>query len=109
MMHMHIQARIHRWVVWWFYVGIVCGAIAVTNILCRDLSRTQERITLLIGILFWVLGGLICYACEGIRIELPSQQPAKREPMRVRESQEWHSASDFLFPGNRKSLLPPRR
>jgi hypothetical protein len=37
---MHIQARIHGRVVWWFYVGIVCGAVAVTNIVFFDLSRT---------------------------------------------------------------------
>jgi hypothetical protein len=108
-MHMHIQARIHGWVVWWFFVGVFCGAVAVTNILFLHLSRTQDRIALFIGVLFWTLGGLICYACEGIRIERSSQQPIKREPMKVQESQEWHSASDFLFPGSRKSLLPPRR
>jgi hypothetical protein len=93
---------------WWFYAGVVCGAVAVTNILFLDLSRIQERITLLIGVLFWVLGGLMCNAFEGIRIERPSQPANKREPANVLEPMEWHSASDFLLPGNRKSLLPPR-
>jgi hypothetical protein len=108
-MHMHIQARIHRWVIWWFYVGVVCGAVAVTNVLFLDLSRTQDRITLLISLLFWVLGGLVCYASEGIRIERPPQQPIRKDPAKVPELQEWHSASDFLFPGNRKSLLTSGR
>lgn len=105
---MHIHVRIHRWVLWWFYVGVVCGVVALINILGRDLSRSQERIILVIGVFHWVLGGLVCYACEGLQIENRHEHP-KSEPPRVREQVEWHPASDFLLPGNRKSLLPPRR
>jgi hypothetical protein len=105
---MHIHIRVHRWVLWWFYVGVVCGAVAVINILSRNLSRGQEEFILVIGVLFWVLGGLLCYACEGIRIEKSSPQTKSNEPAGVREQQEWHAASDFLLPGNPKSLLPPK-
>ena len=72
---MHIHVRIHRWVLWWFNVGIVLGAIAVINILFRDLSRTQERIILIIGALNWLLGGLICYGYGGVRIVRPTGWP----------------------------------
>jgi len=103
---MHVHIWIHRWVRWWAYLGIVCGAVALVNIFSRDLSRTQDRVILLIGVAHWVLGGLVCYACDGIRIEIP-KQPRPNQTTRTRELTEWHAASDFLLPGHRKSLLPP--
>lgn len=93
-------------------VGVVCGVVAVTNILEHSLTRAQERVLIAMGILNWMLGGLICYACEGIQIEEappPPGQLRKDEPKPApRRDQEWHSASDFLLPGSRKSLLPPK-
>jgi hypothetical protein len=103
---MHIHVRIHRWILWWFYVGVACGAVAVVNILSRNVSRTQEDVILVIGALFWVLGGVVCYACDAIRIEGSSRQPENKEPPRALDTPEWHPGSDFLLPGNRKSLLP---
>ena len=105
---MHIHVRIHRWVVWWFYVGIACGVVALVNILNRDLPRTQERAILVIGALHWLLGGLVCYACDGVRIEQPRQEPPHHEASRAVQQREWHAASEFLLPGGRKSLLPPK-
>lgn len=105
---MSIHVRIHRWVVWWVYVGVVCGVVAVVNILGRDLSRKQERIILLIGLAHWVVGGLICYACDAIRIEGSSEEVKSQQPLKRWEGPEWHPASDFLLPGGKKSLLPPK-
>jgi hypothetical protein len=48
---MHIQVRVHHWVLWWFYVGIVVGVVALMNILLRDLSPTQETVILMMGAL----------------------------------------------------------
>lgn len=104
MAHIHIHVR--RWVLWWFYVGIVCGAVAVVNILFRDLTRMQDKIILVVGIVHWVLGGIVCWASDGIKM-VPS--PPERRPIaRAEEDREWHSPSEFLIPGGRKSLLPPR-
>jgi hypothetical protein len=72
---MHIHLRIHRWVLWWFYVGLVCGVVALVNILTRDLTRRQERIILVIGVWFWLLGGLVCYACDSVQIENHDHHP----------------------------------
>jgi len=72
---MHIHLWIHRWVLWWFYVGVACGVVALVNILTRDLTRIQERIILVIGVLFWLMGGLVCYACEGIQIDSHDHHP----------------------------------
>ncbi|MGP8245898.1 MAG: hypothetical protein ACLQVN_15435 [Bryobacteraceae bacterium] len=105
---MNIHVRMHRWVVWWIYVGVVCGVVALVNIFGRDLSRAQERLILLVGVLHWVVGGLVCYACDAIRIDGASEEPGNREPPKPREGREWHPASDFLLPGGKKSLLPPR-
>jgi hypothetical protein len=105
---MHVHARIHRWVVWWFYVGIICGVVALANILGRDLTKSQERLLLLVGVAHWLLGGIICYACEGIRFNAPPRQVKRESELKtsreVRQD-EWHAASDFLLPGNRKRLL----
>ncbi len=106
---MHIHVRVQRWVLWWIYVGIICGVVAVINILGRHLSRTQEDIILVIGVVHWVLGGLVCYALDAVRIEGASQQMKRKEPAGIwQQLSEWHPPSDFVFPGNRKSLLPPR-
>jgi hypothetical protein len=105
---MHFRVRVHHWVLWWFYVGVICGAIAVVTILARDLTRTEERVILVIGVLFWLQGGLVCWAYDSIQIEKPNQESPRGEPPSVEEPREWHSASDFLLPGGRKSLLPPK-
>lgn len=103
----HIHIRIHRWVIWWLCLGIVFGAIALVNILFRELTRTQDKVILLVGIVHWVLGGVVCWAFEGVKITpatpLEPEQPAGTEAVK-----EWHSPSDFVQPGSRKSMLPPK-
>jgi hypothetical protein len=59
---MHFNVRIRRWVLWWFYVGIVCGAAALGNILGKNLTREQEHIVLIIGLMHWAVGGAVCWA-----------------------------------------------
>jgi hypothetical protein len=106
---LHHRVHIHRWVVWWMVLGVICGIVAVTNILEHNLTRAQERVLILTGVLNWILGGLICYASEGIRIEKPSSPEAQIAPKAFPvHDEECHAASDFLLPGNRKSLLPPK-
>jgi len=105
---MDLHVHIRRWVLWWLYVGIVCGVVAVVNIFARDVTRLEERIILGIGVWFWLLGGLVCYACDSVQIEKLPKQPRHGEPPRVEQQKEWHAASDFLLPGGRKSLLPPK-
>jgi hypothetical protein len=103
----HIHIRIHRWVIWWLCLGVVCGAIALVNILFRELTRTQDKVILLVGIVHWVLGGMVCWAYDGIRIS--SVPPREQEhPAPVESGREWHSASEFVQPGGRKSFLPPK-
>jgi hypothetical protein len=106
---MHLHVRIHHWVLWWFYTGVIIGVIAVVNILTRDLTRAQERVILIIGLLFWTLGGIVCHAYEGIKFERPRESPGRSSPKEpeARKREEWHPASDFVFPGH-KRLLPPK-
>ena len=109
---MHIHVRVHRWALWWFYVGLAVGAVALINILFRDLTRMQERLILAVGVMNWVMGGLVCYCLGGVRIENQSG-PAKANDLTAGTPQgpplkEWHSASDFVLPGRRQSLLPPK-
>lgn len=103
---MHFHLHIQHWVLWWFYVGIVCGVIALTNILFRHLSETQTKLVLVFGVLHWVLGGVICYCIDGVKITPPPDRPSQSPSAGVAPEMEWHSASDFLLPGNRKSILP---
>jgi hypothetical protein len=88
-------------------LGVILGGIAVLNILFRSLSREQEMFLLLVGAANWILGGVICYAIEGIKIVRHQEEPHHPVP-KPAESREWHAASDFVLPGNRKSILPPR-
>lgn len=104
----HVHIRVRPWVAWWVCLGIVCGVIAVFNILLRDLTRSQEKIILLVGVVQWILGGLMCWAFEGIQITVPARPARGSESARVNTSQEWHPASDFILPGGRKSLLPTK-
>jgi hypothetical protein len=104
---MYVHFKIHRWVLWWFYIGIVCGVVALVNILNRHLNRTQEEIVIAIGVMHWVLGGLACYFYDSVQIEKPTQEPSHHDERRAEQQGEWHAASDFLLPGGRQSLLPP--
>jgi hypothetical protein len=52
---------------WWFSIGIVCGAVVVVSILLRELTRSEEDATLGIGIVFWVLGGTVCWASNAVQ------------------------------------------
>lgn len=108
MMHrLHVRIRVHRWVLWWFYLGVICGVVAMVNILFRDLTRGQERLILLLGVFHWLLGGLVCYACEGIQIETPKPSAMDGPKAASAEETEWHAPSDFVLPGSRHALLPP--
>ena len=102
----HIRIRIHRWVIWWLCIGVVCGAVALVNIFFRDLTRQQDRIILIVGVIHWVLGGFVCWAFDGVRVETVSLPDCKESTGSLPE-REWHSASEFLLPGGRKSVLPP--
>jgi len=88
-------------------LGVVLGAIALVNILFRDLTRAQDKVILIIGIMHWVLGGLVCWAFDGIRIT-PVPPVVHDRPSRIDDAREWHFASEFILPGGRKSILPPR-
>lgn len=105
---MYLHLRVHHWVVWWFVIGVICGVVALVNIFSRNLTRSQEDAVLVFGVINWVLGGLVCYSLEAVRIESP-QKPMRRDSAEHPHHEamtEWHPASDFLQAGRRKSLLP---
>jgi hypothetical protein len=105
---MHVHVKIHHWVMWWFYLGVICGVVALINIFFRDLTPTQVKLVLVFGVLHWVLGGVVIYCCDGVKIETPAGPPTKASLPDASLQTEWHSASDFIHPGSRKSLLPPK-
>jgi hypothetical protein len=96
----HVHVRVQHWVLWWFYLGVICGAVAIVNILFRNLTRSQEQVIL--------MGGIAWYGYEGVRIEKRHQAPPHDHSPEAVPLTEWHPASDFVLPGNRKSLLPPK-
>ncbi len=103
---MDVHLRIHRWVIWWFWLGVVCGAVAILNIVTRNLTKSNELVILFIGVMNWVLGGVICWGF-GIQIVQPSPPASPTKEAHFTPEFEWHSASDFLLPGHRR-LLPPK-
>ena len=113
---MSVHFQIRRWVLWWISIGIVCGVVAVINILSRNLTRTQEEVLLAMGVMHWVLGGIACYFYDSIQIQKPTQdmkddqhKDMKDDQHKAEQQSEWHEPSDFLLPGGRHSLLPPQR
>ncbi len=105
---MHVHVKIHHWVMWWFYLGVICGVIALVNIFFRDLTPVDIKLVLIFGVLHWVLGGVVCYCFDGVKIEKSAGQFAKASQPNASPQKEWHSASDFVLPGGRRSLLPPK-
>jgi hypothetical protein len=101
--------HVRQWVLWWLYVGVACGVIAVSNIVFGDLTRSQEHALIFLGIMHWLLGGLVCWAFGGIRIAPPMQPPPDKHFDNAGHEEEWHAASEFLFPGGGHTLLPPSR
>ena len=55
-----------------------------------------------------ILGGVVCYSFEAIKVETPKSAAKPENPSKAHEGleREWHPASDFLQPGRRKRLLP---
>jgi hypothetical protein len=100
--------RIHRWVIWWFYVGVIGGLIALVNIFGHSLTGFQERLLLIVGAAFWLLGGVVCWAFESVKFEAPPLPPTIQKSPNAGPEREWHPASDFLLPGRGKSILPWR-
>jgi hypothetical protein len=97
-----IHVRIQRWVVWWVSLGFAGGLIAVANMIGRDLSHEQENVLLAVGILHWLLGGLVCWELGAVQVKsLDESSP----PPAVASEKEWHPASEFVIPGARH-LLP---
>jgi hypothetical protein len=108
---MHIHLRIQHWVIWWFYVGVVCGAVALSIIILgHNLTGTQDRIILAVGVAHWLLGGIVCWAFEGVKVEPARSSPPPKihKPVETALDAEWHPASDFLQPGMSHRLLPWR-
>lgn len=101
---MRIHLRVRRWVIWWFYVGVACGAIALVNILGHQLTGAQDRILLLLGVAHWLLGGIVCWASESIKVEPKHAPTTTRKAEETGPEIEWHPASDFLLPGRSTSL-----
>ncbi|MEO8371506.1 MAG: hypothetical protein ABI806_20125 [Candidatus Solibacter sp.] len=107
-----LRIRVRRWVMWWLAIGVVCGVVAVSIIVGDNLTPPQEKIVLLIGAAHWLLGGIVCWAFESVKVETRVetrdtprvvQMPADKTP----ESYS-HPASDFLLPGRGHSILPWR-
>ncbi len=54
---------------------IDCGVIAVVNILTLNLKRVQVLVILIVGAVHWVLGGVFCWALDGVRIHEIRERP----------------------------------
>jgi len=97
-----VVIHFHRWVVWWFFLGLIGGAIGLVNIFFLDLTHTQERVILFFGVLHWLLGGLVCWAWEGVTLH--TNTPHTRETY-VEYTWEQNVASDLVT--HRRSLRRP--
>jgi hypothetical protein len=55
------------------------------------------------------LGGLVCYACDAIRIDDAPLLQGHIESSKAPDMTQWLSASEFVLPGTKSSLFPPGR
>ncbi len=83
-----VTVHVRRWVRWWIYVGVVCGAIALANIFWRHLTHRQEEVILFLGVLHWILGGLVCWAWDGIQFEKAAGPQEGHEAAHVAEERQ---------------------
>jgi hypothetical protein len=81
---MVIRLRIHHWVLWWICLGFIFGAVALINVLIRDVPPRGDKVIAAISALTWLVGGVFCYAVEGVQIE------------------EWHPAPHSRLPSERR-------
>lgn len=105
---MDVHIRVQRWVLVWIGAGIVCGAGAIVNILGHHLTGAQDELLLFLGVAHWLLGGVVCWAFKGVKVEPnPPAPPSPVEDTAPRT--EWHPASDFLLPGTGHTHFSGRR
>jgi hypothetical protein len=98
--------RFHRWVFWWFCLGIFGGIIALGNIFFLDLTHLEVKVILFFGLAHWLLGSLVCWAWEGVKLE-PEKPVANAVRTSVlAEKQEQNIAAELIRRQNR--LVPPR-
>ena len=103
-----LRIRVRRWVMWWLFIGVVCGVIAVSIIIGDHLTPPQEKIVLLIGAAHWLLGGIVCWAFESVKVDKSDTSRMGKTPAGEASERYYHPASDFLLPGRRQSILPWR-
>ena len=98
--------QIHRWMLWWFDVGLVIAVVALVNLPFLNLTRTKEQVIFIFCVSNWLLSGLVCWAYESIQPgnEVEPRKRAQTAP--VPQEREWHSASEFRLPGGGRTLLP---
>ncbi len=94
--------KVRRWVVWWFCLGVICGGAALVNIFFRELTRVQDRVILFVGVVFWLLGGLVCWAWEGIQLQ--STDAAGKPVPEVLNKPEHQLPSELVAYDSRQAL-----
>jgi hypothetical protein len=105
---MHFHLRVHHWVIDWIVVGVVCGIVVLVNLLFRRPAPDEVVLSLFFGGLYWVIGGIVCYCVEAVKLESPHGSERGEMAKRAAEAGEYHCASDFLFPGASHHLFPRR-
>jgi hypothetical protein len=99
--------RSHRWVLWWFEVGLGIAVVTLPNLPYLNLTRSEERLLFILCAVHWLLAGLICWAFADMKSAVVWAQPPKAAPFaNVPEEREWHPASEFRLPGSVKILVP---
>lgn len=96
---MDFHLRVRHWVVDWFIIGVVCGAVALVNILFHRAAPDDVALSLFFGALYWIIGGVVCYCVEGVQVEAQHHAEHGATILSAKDQREYHCASDFLLPG----------
>jgi len=96
--------KVRRWVIWWICLGVICGGVALINIFFRDLTRAQDRVILFVGVVFWLLGGLVCWAWEGVQLHKINGEAAGKPAPDVLDKPEQQLSSELIAYQSRQTL-----
>src|SRR5260370_401104 len=111
---MHFHVRIRHWVVLWFYVGVVFGAIAVFNILAENLSLAEIKFVLVIGVAFLQPGWQVPRSRRTLRRSAssplePTRMTARSgRQARLRCGPKWGTRSSSWQPPMETPVIPFR-
>lgn len=89
---MKVAMNMRGWVPWWIVLGAVGGLAVFLLHTVYELSFQQKLVFAVVGISFWALGGLLCWATKSANFEFDAS--ASLPPAAGMSNKEWKHRED---------------